>query len=115
MSSGNRGGGRGGRGNYGPRGGSGSFRGDRGGRGGRGGGGRGGYGGPTGSGQQTIQVFPNSQGQNPQVTKVEDALHPATKHKLDLGSLKLTEGFPSRPGYGTRGTKVELTANYVEL
>ncbi|OBS16622.1 hypothetical protein FPOA_12756 [Fusarium poae] len=116
MSSGNRGGGRGGRGNYGPRGGSGSFRGDRGGRGGRGGGGRGGgYGGPTGSGQQTIQVFPNSQGQNPQVTKVEDALHPATKHKLDLGSLKLTEGFPGRPGYGTRGTKVELTANYVEL
>jgi eukaryotic translation initiation factor 2C len=115
MSSGNRGGGRGGRGNYGPRGGSGSFRGDRGGRGGRGGGGRGGYGGPTGSGQQTIQVFPNSQGQNPQVTKVEDALHPATKHKLDLSSLKLTEGFPGRPGYGTRGTKVELTANYVEL
>jgi hypothetical protein len=42
-------------------------------------------------------------------------LHPATKYKLDLGSLKLTEGFPSRPGYGTRGTKVELTANYVEL
>ncbi|KAF9767721.1 hypothetical protein IL306_015076 [Fusarium sp. DS 682] len=46
---------------------------------------------------------------------IEDALHPATKYKLDLGSLKLTEDFPSRPGYGTRGTKVELTANYVEL
>ncbi|KAF5576968.1 eukaryotic translation initiation factor 2C 2 [Fusarium pseudocircinatum] len=53
--------------------------------------------------------------QNTQVTKVEDALHPATKNKLDLGALRLTEGFPSRPGYGTRGAKVELTANYVEL
>ncbi|KAJ0138283.1 Delta(24(24(1)))-sterol reductase [Fusarium oxysporum f. sp. albedinis] len=119
MSSGNRGGGdhggrgrgggRGGRGSYGPRGGSGSYRGDRGGSGGRGGG----YGRPTGGGQQTIQVFPNPRGQNPQVTKVEDASHPATKYKLDLGSLRLTEGFPSRPGYGTRGTKVELTANYI--
>lgn len=29
--------------------------------------------------------------------------------------MKLTEGFPIRPGYGTRGIKVELTANYVEL
>ena len=27
----------------------------------------------------------------------------------------MTEGFPSRPGYGTKGTKSELTANYVEL
>ncbi|KAM0362011.1 hypothetical protein ACHAPK_011567 [Fusarium culmorum] len=115
MSSGHRGGGKGDWGNYGPRGGSGSFRGARGGRGGRGGSGRGGYGGPTGSGQQTTQVFTNSQAQNPQVTKVEDALHPATKYKPDLGSLRLTEGFPSRPGYGTRGAKVQLTANYVEL
>ncbi|KAF5700184.1 putative argonaute like post-transcriptional silencing QDE-2 [Fusarium mundagurra] len=55
------------------------------------------------------------QSQNSQVAEVEDALHLATKNKLDLDSLKLTEGFPSRPGYGTRGTKVELTANYVEL
>ncbi|RBA11871.1 hypothetical protein FPRO05_14150 [Fusarium proliferatum] len=124
MSSGNRdggdhggrgrGGGRGGRGSYGPRGGSGSFRGDRGGSRGAGGG-RGGYGRPPGGGQQTIQIFPNSQGQNSQVAKVEDALYLATKNKLDLDSLKLTERFPSRPGYGTRGTKVELTANYVEL
>ncbi|XWW92784.1 hypothetical protein V2A60_000711 [Cordyceps javanica] len=53
--------------------------------------------------------------QNSQVAKVEDALHPVTKNKLDLGSLKLNDSFPSRPGYGTRGTKVELTANYVEL
>ncbi|KAF4496077.1 Stem cell self-renewal Piwi [Fusarium agapanthi] len=122
MSSGNKGGGdrgsrggRGGRGNYGVRGGRGSFRGDAGSIGGQAGGGRGGYGRPTGGGQQTIQIFPNSQGQNSQVANVEDALHPATKKKLDLDSLKLTEGFPSRPGYGTRGTKVELTANYVEL
>ncbi|KAF2790570.1 putative RNA interference and gene silencing protein [Melanomma pulvis-pyrius CBS 109.77] len=109
------GGGRGGRGDYGGRGGSGGFRGDRGGGGGRGGGGRGGYGGPPGGGQQAIQVFSNPQGQDPKVAKAENALHPATKKTLDLGSLKLTEGFPTRPGYGTRGTKVELTANYVEL
>jgi hypothetical protein len=32
-----------------------------------------------------------------------------------LGSLTLAKGFPSHPGYGTKGTKVELTANYVEL
>ncbi|TWU71451.1 hypothetical protein ED733_001188 [Metarhizium rileyi] len=99
------GGGRDGRGDYGGRGGTGGFRGDR------GGGGRGGYGG----GQQAIQVFSNPQRQDPIVAKVEDALHPATKKTLDLGSLKLTEGFPSRPGYGTKGTKIELTANYVEL
>lgn len=42
-------------------------------------------------------------------------LHPATKKTLDLGSLKITEGFPSRPEYGTKGIKSELTANYVEL
>jgi eukaryotic translation initiation factor 2C len=34
---------------------------------------------------------------------------------LNLSSLKLTEGNPCRPGYGTQGAKVELTANYVEL
>lgn len=42
-------------------------------------------------------------------------MHPATKKTLDPSSLRLTEGFPIRPGYGTKGTKVELTANYVEL
>ncbi|KAJ6439029.1 Piwi, PAZ and DUF1785 domain protein [Purpureocillium lavendulum] len=57
----------------------------------------------------------NPQGQDPKVAKVEDALHAAAKKTLDLGSLKLSEGFPSRPGYGTKGAKVELTANYVEL
>lgn len=44
-------------------------------------------------------------------------MHPPTKKtpELAIGSLKLTEEFPIRPGYGTKGTKVELTANYVEL
>lgn len=60
-------------------------------------------------------VYSNPRGQDPKVAKAEDALHPATRKTLDLSSLKLTEGFPNRPGYGTKGTKVELTANYVEL
>ncbi|KAG9192783.1 hypothetical protein G6011_11517 [Alternaria panax] len=136
---GDRGGGRGGgRGDFGGRGrGDGGFRGDRGGgfrgdrgggfrgdrgggfRGDRGGGGsrggRGGYGGPSGGGQQGIQVFSNPQVQDPKVARVEDALHPIGKKGLDLSTLKLSEGNPSRPGYGTRGLKVELTANYIEL
>ncbi|QGA17407.1 hypothetical protein EYB26_005078 [Talaromyces marneffei] len=108
----------------GDRGGQTGFRGDRGGRG-RGGrsdqgggqrrrGGSGGFQGFRGT-EQVIQVFSNPQGQDPKVATVEDALHPATKKTLDLSSLRVTEGFPIRPGYGTRGTKVELTANYVEL
>jgi eukaryotic translation initiation factor 2C len=47
--------------------------------------------------------------------KIENTLHPPTKKTLDLSSLKLSRGNPTRPGYGTRGIKVELTANYVEL
>jgi eukaryotic translation initiation factor 2C len=42
-------------------------------------------------------------------------MHPAGKKVLDLSTLKLSEGNPTRPGYGTKGIKVELTANYVEL
>ena len=42
-------------------------------------------------------------------------MHPAAKKSLDIASLKLTDNFPDRPGYGTKGTEVELTANYVEL
>lgn len=42
-------------------------------------------------------------------------MHPPVKKPLDLSKLKLSEGYPTRPGYGTRGAKVELTANYVEL
>ncbi|CAN9164259.1 unnamed protein product [Alternaria alternata] len=91
----------------------GGFRGDRGGGGGRGG--RGGYSGPPGGGQQGIEVFSNSNPQDPKVAKIEDALLPIAKKGLDLSTLKLKEGNPTRPGYGTRGIKVELTANYVEL
>lgn len=60
-------------------------------------------------------VYSNPQYQNPKVAKIEDALHPTTKKTLDLGNLNLTDSFPSRPGYGTKGAKIELTANYVEL
>ncbi|RMZ71484.1 Stem cell self-renewal Piwi [Pyrenophora seminiperda CCB06] len=52
---------------------------------------------------------------DPKVAEVEDVMHPIAKKTLDLGSLKLSEGNPIRPGYGTKGIKVELTANYVEL
>lgn len=65
--------------------------------------------------QHANHVYSNPQHQDPKVAKVEDALHPTTEKTVGLGSLKLDEGFPSRPGYGTKGAKVELTANYVEL
>ncbi|KAF9732031.1 hypothetical protein PMIN06_000183 [Paraphaeosphaeria minitans] len=118
MSTGYRGGGRGGggggfRGDRGG-GGGGGFRGDRGGgafRGDRGGGRRGGRGG----GPVPVQVFPNQQQQNPKIAQVEDALLPVAKKTLDLSTLKLSDDYPTRPGFGTRGTKVLLTANYVEL
>ncbi|KAG9379766.1 Stem cell self-renewal protein Piwi [Pyrenophora tritici-repentis] len=121
--SGGRGGGRGdfggrggGRGDFGGRGGG---RGDFGGRGGgdRGGGrgGGGGFGGGGRGGPVPNEVFANPGVINPKVAKVEDAMHPIAKKTLDLGSLKLSEGNPTRPGYGTKGIKVELTANYVEL
>lgn len=48
------------------------------------------------------------------MNKVEDTLLPAKK-TLDLSSLKLHVDRPVRPGYGTKGTPVMLTANYVEL
>ncbi|KAL1601574.1 hypothetical protein SLS60_006489 [Paraconiothyrium brasiliense] len=58
----------------------------------------------------------NQQQQDPKVAKVEDALLPATKKTLDLSTLKLDEkAHPLRPAFGTRGAKVLLTANYVEL
>jgi eukaryotic translation initiation factor 2C len=60
-------------------------------------------------------LYSNPGPQNPKVAKTEDAMHPAGKKVLDLSSLKLSDGNPTRPGYGTRGIKVELTANYVEL
>jgi eukaryotic translation initiation factor 2C len=64
---------------------------------------------------ELILVRNPTPGQDPKVAKIEDALHPANKKALDLGSLKLAEGYPCRPGYGTRGVKVVLTANYVEM
>ncbi|EOA82417.1 uncharacterized protein SETTUDRAFT_173223 [Exserohilum turcica Et28A] len=115
----------GGRGDFGGRGGGGGgggggFRGDRGGfRGDRGGfrgdrgGGRGGRG--RGGGPQEIEAFANPKPQDPKVAKIENALHPLGKKTLDLSRLNLSEGNPTRPGYGTLGAKVELTANYVEL
>jgi hypothetical protein len=60
-------------------------------------------------------VYRNPAPQDLKVAKVEDAMHPAGKKALNLGALKLSEGNPTRPGYGTRGIKIELTANYVEL
>jgi len=61
------------------------------------------------------RLHSNAAPQNPKVAKTEDAMHPVSKKTLDLSTLKLSEGNPTRPGYGTRGIKVELTANYVEL
>ncbi|KAJ6787651.1 hypothetical protein PWT90_06886 [Aphanocladium album] len=93
----------------------GSSRGDRGGRGDRAGF-RGDRGRGRGTLSQTVEVYPNPNAQDPKVRKAEDALHPpSTRIALDLGSLSVGERLPLRPGYGTRGTKVELTANYVEL
>jgi eukaryotic translation initiation factor 2C len=65
--------------------------------------------------QGTDRVNSNPNAQDLNVAKVEDALHPATKKMLDLGGLKLTEDNPTRPGYGTRGAAIVLTANYIEL
>ncbi|KAI4619887.1 hypothetical protein J4E83_005744 [Alternaria metachromatica] len=62
-----------------------------------------------------MEIFPNSHPLDPKVAKVEDTLHPVGKKGLDLSTLTLSEGNPTRPGYGTKGVKVELTANYVEL
>jgi eukaryotic translation initiation factor 2C len=61
------------------------------------------------------RVSRNPQQQDPKVAKVEEALLPATKKTLDLSTLRLGEKYPTRPGFGTRGAKVLLTANYVEL
>ena len=60
-------------------------------------------------------VNSNPRSQDTRVTKTEDELRSLGKRSLNFASLKLTDDFPSRPGYGTKGSKVELTANYVEL
>ncbi|PNY23392.1 Protein argonaute 5, partial [Tolypocladium capitatum] len=63
------------------------------------------------------QVFSPSSGvpaPSQAVASVEDALQigRAAPH---LGSLRLQDTFPTRPGYGTRGRPVVLWANYVAL
>ncbi|KAH8715284.1 Protein argonaute 5 [Beauveria bassiana] len=82
--------------------GRGGFRGDRGSRG-------------RGAGQQGVQIFANLHPQNPKVGQAEDTLHPITKKALGFDRLSIGDRLPIRPGYGTKGVRVELTANYVEL
>lgn len=89
------------------------MRGDFGGRGR--GEGRGGFRGGRGGGTQENLAFQNPRPVDQRVLNTENALHPPAKKTLDLASLKLSEDYPTRPGYGTQGVKVELTANYVEL
>lgn len=82
----------------------GAFRGGRGGGGGRGG---------------AAQVYTNSTNTIPKpdahVTDTENAIQKAAAGTQGLGNLSLTDGFPRRPGFGTRGTPVTLWANYFEL
>lgn len=47
------------------------------------------------------------------VTKTEDAL--LSGKGVDLSTLGLTEAFPRRPNYGTKGAEVVLWANYVAM
>ncbi|KAF2805607.1 putative RNA interference and gene silencing protein [Mytilinidion resinicola] len=107
---GNRGTSRGGRG-FGDRGG---YRGGR----GPGGAGRGGGGG-RGPVQEEVQIYvpPDKVIPAPdaRVAEVEDAIQKSAGGPAALAALTLTEGFPHRPGYGTRGTPVKLWANYVEM
>ncbi|KAH6988693.1 putative RNA interference and gene silencing protein [Ilyonectria destructans] len=109
-------------------GGRGSFRGRGGGRGPR----RGGFGGDSGGGRGArggfqgrgrgggpLSVF-STPGRtipvpNTVVAKTEDALLAAAKGPLSLAGLKLQEGFPCRPRFGTKGTPVTLWANYFEM
>ncbi|KAM5451878.1 hypothetical protein MaudCBS49596_003706 [Microsporum audouinii] len=109
---GDRGGGRG-RGGGG-RGGGDSYDGGRGrgfsgGRGGRGGGGRGRGGPPSIYGEGRPVPPPD-----PDVQKAEDE-YIKVRRGLNLDSLKISQAFPLRPAYGTRGTPVVLWANYFPL
>lgn len=47
------------------------------------------------------------------MTKTEDAL--LSGKGVDLSTLGLTEAFPRRPNYGTKGAEVVLWANYVAM
>ncbi|KAF7919909.1 uncharacterized protein EAE98_009143 [Botrytis deweyae] len=132
---GGRGGGdRGGRGggDRGGRGGGGRGGGDRGGRGGgdrgergggydggnrgtygsRGGGRGGGRGGP-------VSIFrdPNYAAEAPdaKVAKMEDDYHKSSSGINALNKMSFNQRFPTRPGYGENGRKVQLYANYFAL
>lgn len=59
--------------------------------------------------------YSNPNPQNPKVTQLENDVHPESEKLPNLNKLQLTSHYPVRPGYGTRGTKIELTANFVEL
>ncbi|EFR05376.1 hypothetical protein MGYG_08387 [Nannizzia gypsea CBS 118893] len=126
------------RGGYRGRGRGGGDRGDRGGGRGRGGGGRGGRGGGDfdgggrgrggfaggrgrGGGGRGRGGPPSIYGEgrpvpppDPEVQKLEDAYIKQRKG-LSLDSLKLSQAFPLRPAYGTRGAPVVLWANYFPL
>ncbi|KAI2775636.1 eukaryotic translation initiation factor 2C 2 [Daldinia loculata] len=108
---------------------SGRGRGDRGGGGGRGRGGGGSYGrgggggsyqggrGGGGSGASSLPVYPGSNGipvPDQNVTRIEDAIQ-ASKASVNLSNLSLTDNFPPRPNYGTKGSGVVLWANYFAL
>ncbi|OAL73236.1 hypothetical protein A7D00_3011 [Trichophyton violaceum] len=110
---GGRGRGGGGRGGRGGRGGGdfdggrgrGSFNGSR----GRGGGGRGRGGSPSIYGEGHPVPPPDAE-----VQKIEDTYIKQRKG-LSLDTLKLSQAFPLRPAYGTRGNPVVLWANYFPL
>ncbi|KAM0813930.1 hypothetical protein AB5N19_13932 [Seiridium cardinale] len=51
---------------------------------------------------------------NPTVTRSEDQLVRALSG-TELGALRADDGFPYRPGHGTRGSPVTLLANYFEV
>ncbi|KAL9010648.1 MAG: hypothetical protein Q9173_004437 [Seirophora scorigena] len=52
---------------------------------------------------------------NPEVTKVEDSFQSSLSAGGGLGGLSINAKFPHRPGYGTKGKKVILWANYFEM
>lgn len=52
---------------------------------------------------------------NAKVHTSEDAFQKNLSSGMGMGSLRLDASFPNRPGYGTRGQKIILYANYFEL
>ncbi|KAK0647518.1 Protein argonaute-2 [Lasiodiplodia hormozganensis] len=82
-------------------------------------GGRGGGGGGRGGFQQGVQIYTQPgtaiPAPNARVTAAEEAIQKAATGTQALANLSLGDRFPSRPGFGTRGTPVTLWANYYEL